>query len=199
MPLRDFADDAGREWRVWDVRQENIHPATRDEEYMREYLHGWLAFESLDGTAKCRLHPIPPHWDAADDAQLVRWLHLAEPIRGDRSSGPQGRIAAETIAREKIVERPRGSARTFRFPSGRYWSVAEWTTTSGNTAATPVARAILRFTSGMRSLDLTEWPRDWQTLTDAQLASMLARGFPRPLRQENPTEFRRRAADHERR
>lgn len=164
---------------------------------MREYLQGWLAFESLDGTAKCRLHPIPPQWDEAENAQLVRWLHLAEPIRGVRSSGPHGRIATEAIAKEQIIERPRGSARTFRFPSGRYWSVAEWTTTSADSATTPVARAILRFTSGMRSLDLTEWPHDWQTLTDSELASLLARGFPRPLRQRNSTEFRRRVSDQE--
>jgi hypothetical protein len=197
MALREFADDAGRQWRVWDVRQENIHPATRGEDYMRDYLDGWLTFESMDGVAKCRLHPIPRKWDEADRDQLVKWLHAAETVRGDRVSGPQARTSAELVAKlSSGLERPRGSARTFRFPSGRYWSVAEWTTTSGATEAAP-ERTVLRFTSGMRSMDLGAWPENWHSLSDTQLAALLAKGFPRPDTRSNPTAFRRRAADQE--
>ncbi|NUQ19705.1 MAG: hypothetical protein HOQ09_01970 [Gemmatimonadaceae bacterium] len=59
MPLREFNDRAGRAWRAWDVSAETLHPSTRAEDYMRDFLSGWLAFESVDGTAKCRLTPIP--------------------------------------------------------------------------------------------------------------------------------------------
>lgn len=195
MSLREFTDNEGRAWRAWDVKQENIHPATRAEDYMQEYLEGWVTFESLDGQAKCRLHPIPPHWEDATLEQLLLWLRVAEPVRGDRSSGPHGRTASEVV--EKIAsgaERPRSPARTFRFPSGRYWSVAEWTTSVGEDETPRADRAVLRFTSGRRSLDLTPWPADWQKLSDDELASLLSRGFPRPS-EPNPTEFRRRASD----
>jgi hypothetical protein len=195
MSLREFIDDAGREWRAWDVKEENIHKATRNEDYMRDYLDGWVAFESFDGEAKCRLHPIPRNWEDADREQLVKWLHAAEPIRGDRTSGAHGRTAAETVA--KLVarrERPRGTARTFRFPAGRFWSVAEWTS-SDDGQGDSREHAVLRFTSGMRSLDLTDWPDDWNKLNDEQLAMLLARAFPRPTNQRNPTDFRRRGSD----
>ena len=195
MSLREFTDSEGRAWRAWDVRQENIHPATRAEDYMLEYLEGWVAFESMDGQAKCRLHPIPKHWEDATREQLLLWLRAAEPVRGDRASGPHGRTASEVVAKiASGAERPRSPARTFRFPSGRYWSVAEWTTTFDKEKALRADRAVLRFTSGRRSLDLTAWPSDWQKLTDEELASLLSRGFPRPS-QPNPTKFRRRASD----
>lgn len=196
MSLRDFTDDAGREWRAWDVKEENIQRSTRGEDYMRDYLEGWVAFESLDGEAKCRLHPIPRNFEDADREQLVRWLHAAEPIRGVRTSGSHGRTATELVARIAAgKDRPRGTSRTFRFPSGRYWSVAEWTTTGddGGRAAQP--QAVLRFTAGKRSLDLTNWPGEWQHLSDAELAALLSRGFPRPANERNTTDFRRRASD----
>lgn len=197
MSLREFKDEEGREWRAWDVRQENIHPATRAEDYMQDYLEGWIAFESKDGEAKCRLHPIPPRWEEAQPSQLVTWLRKAEAVRGDRTSGAHGRTAAEVVAKLAAgSERPRGTSRTFRFPAGRFWSVAEWTTTTGTTISQPREHAVLRFTSGLRSLDLTEWPSDWQSLPDEQLATLLARGFPRPPQQRNPTGFQRRASDH---
>ena len=94
MALRDFTDQAGRQWRVWDVTAEAIHPATRGEDYMRDYLDGWLAFESADGLAKCRLTPIPPGWATGTVAQLQQWLHQAETVRGERSSGAHGRSSA---------------------------------------------------------------------------------------------------------
>lgn len=206
MALREFWDDAGREWRAWDVKRENIHPSTRGEKYMRDYLEGWIAFESMDHAVKCRLHPIPPNWESADREQLVKWLQLADSIRGDRSSGAHGRTASEVVAKSAaaspvaanaaaVSERPRGAARTFRYPSGRYWSVAEWTRAFGDATGEQREAAVLRFTSGLRSLDIAEWPSNWQTLADEQLATLLARGSPRPSNDPNPTTYRRRAAD----
>jgi hypothetical protein len=197
MALREFNDTLGREWRVWDVKQESIHPATRAEDYMRDYLDGWLAFESVDGEAKCRLSPIPAKWEDAEREQLLTWLHRAEPVRGDRTSGPHGTTAAQdATSASSGIERARGAARTFRFPTGRFWSVAEWTTSS-DAAGKSLEHTVLRFTSGRRSLDLHVWPDDWRTLSDTQLAALLARGFPRPEQQRNPTAFRRRGSDEE--
>jgi hypothetical protein len=196
MALREFNDDLGREWRAWDVRREHIHPATRAEDYMRDYIDGWLAFEAVDGEAKCRLSPIPVKWELAEREQLVMWLHRAEPVRGDRTSGPHGTVAAQAgTGVPSAAERPRGAARTFRFPTGRFWSAAEWTTSSDVTGESH-EHTVLRFTSGRRSLDLRIWPDDWRTMSDEQLATLLARGFPRPA-QPNATSFRRRASDEE--
>jgi hypothetical protein len=196
VSLREFKDRSGRDWRVWDVTPENIHPAPRAEDYLREYLEGWLAFESFDGDAKCRLFPIPQKWNTASDEELERWLHIAQPVRGDRMSGPHGRTAAEDMAKvEAVTIRPRGVGRTFRYPGGRYWSVAEWTSVYGGGYSDAIERTVLRFTSGARSLDLTAWPKDWASAPDEQLIALLSRSFPRPEGQRNPTDHRRRAAD----
>ena len=173
---------------------------------MRDYLDGWLTFESLDGDAKCRLTPIPRGWEAASNEQLLEWLHSAAAVRGDRTSGPHGRTAAEAIAAAEAVahdaarresggsdERHMQFARTFRYPGGRYWSVAEWGTDRADGSAE--GRRVLRFTSGRRSLDLASWPRDWQDYTDEELTTLLFKGFPRDQYAENPTSFRRRASD----
>jgi hypothetical protein len=197
MALREFADNAGREWRVWDVRTENIHPATRAEDFMRDYIDGWLAFEAVDGQAKCRLSPIPVKWQLAEREQLLLWLQRAEPVRVDRTSAPQISVSPNEAATEaRGTERPRGNARTFRFPTGRFWSVAEWTTSS-DVGGEWQEQTVLRFTSGRRSLDLRAWPDDWLTMSDSQLVALLTRGFPRPMQERNPTAFRRRGSDEE--
>jgi hypothetical protein len=193
MALREFTASDGRQWRVWDVTPETMHPATRSEDYLAPYLEGWLVFEAKDEAAKCRLHPIPPGWTEADDEALEEMLHHAESIRGERSSGPHGRSAIE----EAVGRGVPGSvgavpARTFRFPNGRFWSVAEWSTSvSGGEGG---ARTVLRFSAGARSLDLTNWPKDWRGYSDTELASLLVNGFPRTSK-SNPTTFRRRAGD----
>ena len=197
MALREFTASDGRLWRVWDVKPETMHPATRSEDYLSPYFEGWLVFEAADESAKCRLHPIPPGWADADDASLEQMLHRAETIRGERTSGPHGRVAAEDAeASRHGVRAPEGDSqlRGFRFPKGRFWSVAEWSTSvSGSAGAT---RTVLRFTAGTRSLDLTDWPPDWRNFSDEQLAALLVSSFPR-ARRPNPTDFRRRASDTE--
>lgn len=174
-----------------------MHPATRSEDYLSPYFEGWLVFEAADESAKCRLHPIPVGWADADVALLEQMLHRAETIRGERTSGPHGRVATENAVASQLGIRPSDGdpqVRGFRFPKGRFWSVAEWSTTVSGNAGAP--RTVLRFTAGTRSLDLTEWPPDWRNFSDDQLAALLGSSFPRP-RGPNPTEFRRRASDHE--
>lgn len=212
MALREFTDRNGREWRAWDVTASTIHPATRSEDFMRDFLDGWLTFEAIDGQAKCRLSPIPRGWDSATDEQLEEWLHAAVTVRGERTSGPHGRTAAEAIAaaeaaaheearratRPDDADRQLAFARTFRYPGGRYWSVAEWAGSDHGDGGAGEGRSVLRFTSGRRSLDLASWPRDWQKYSDDELVTLLFKSFPRDRATENPTTFRRRASDEAR-
>lgn len=195
MALRDFSDKAGRKWRVWDVSADTIHPATRAEDYMRDYLGGWLAFESADGLAKCRLTPIPNGWATASVAQLIEWLHAAETVRGDRGSGPHGRAAAEVAAHPQIGADGRSPVRTFRFPGGRFWTVTETdaptTTANGGRAS----HRVLRFMSGSRALDVTSWPADWATIGDSALAELLADSFPRHGAESEDVAHQRRSTD----
>ena len=194
MALREFNDRSGRAWRVWDVSPETLHPSTRAEDYMRDYLTGWLAFESIDGGAKCRLSPVPNGWQTATVEQLDEWLHAAEPVRGDRTSGPHGRTDAEAIAHAAELDvRKRPQSRTFRFPGGRFWTVAEWA--SPDPREDGGMRRVLRFNSGSRVLELTSWPADWASMSDEEMCELLSRGFPRDAAKDNPTEHHRRSAD----
>lgn len=194
MALREFTASDGRQWRVWDVTPETMHPATRTEDYLAPYFEGWLVFESFDGSAKCRLHPIPKAWSEAPDEELEEMLHRSESIRGERTSGPHGRTAIEEAAAQNQGVRRDGNAvaRSFRYPGGRHWSVGEWS--SAQSGSPGAMRTVLRFSAGSRSLDLTDWPSDWQGYTDEELAQLLVRSFPRAPK-SNPTTYRRRAGD----
>jgi hypothetical protein len=199
MALRDFTDRAGRAWRVWDVTADAIHPATRGEDYMRDYLDGWLAFESADGLAKCRLTPIPPGWTTATVAQLEQWLHQAEMVRGERSSGAYGRASAEVAANPRIPADIRQPVRTFRFPGGRFWTVTECPASTATGPDETEPRRVLRFMSGSRALDLTSWPEDWVSRSDADLADLLTQSFPRHNAESDDIAHRRRSGDSEKR
>lgn len=192
MALREFTASDGRQWRVWDVTPETMHPTTRTEDFLAPYLEGWLVFESFDGSAKCRLHPIPREWSEAPNEELEEMLHRSESIRGERVSGPHGRTAIEEAEAQRFGVRGDGAARTFRYPGGRFWSVGEWASAQSGTPG--AMRTVLRFSAGSRSLDLTEWPPEWQSYTDGQLAQLLVQSFPRASK-ANPTKHRRRAGD----
>lgn len=197
MPIREFSDRAGRAWRVWDVTADAIHPATRAEDYMRDYLDGWLAFESIDGLAKCRLTPIPPGWATATVAQLEQWLHQAETVRGDRASGPYGRSSAEVASNPRMPADVRQPVRTFRFPGGRFWTVTECPASATTGADESAPGRVLRFMSGSRALDLTSWPEDWANRSDADLADLLTASFPRHNADSDEIAQRRRSTDAE--
>ncbi len=202
MALREFTDRSGRSWRVWDVTAATIHPATRGEDYMHDYLDGWLVFESVDGDAKCRLAPIPEEWAFATAEHMEAWMRAATPVRSDRTANrlPSSAAAAIVVAAAAAVTTRRAgaainddavhSARTFRFPNGRYWTVANRANSSGATG-----ERVLRFTSGQRSLDLFAWPREWHDYAGEELAALLKRSFPRAEPGANVTAFRRRGSD----
>jgi hypothetical protein len=98
MAIRDFTDERGRRWSVWDVhptsaerRQHDAGPppgVTERRRYVepRRRLRSsmaqpWLAFESKDGERR-RLRPIPTTSTGLAEApedQLREWCAIAEP------------------------------------------------------------------------------------------------------------------------
>jgi hypothetical protein len=98
VALREFTDDRGRRWQVWDVyptlaerrcRNGGPPPGVRERRRSFEWRprinqsmsRGWLAFESQDGERR-RLAPIPEMprgWDCATEHEFRTWLVSAEP------------------------------------------------------------------------------------------------------------------------
>jgi hypothetical protein len=188
MALREFSDGDGRAWRVWDITPEKMHPSTRAEDYLQGVLEGWLVFEAADGHAKARLYPIPGMWAEADEAELRAMLGRAQPVRDapERRSGPTRATPADgSLVGDREVA-PRGSpsvdVRTFRYPGGRVWTVAE-----RMAAEKPgdEPRVVLRFSSGSRSLELEKFPAEWVGYSTEQLIDLLCTAFPRPTIHDN--------------
>jgi hypothetical protein len=69
MAYREFTDEQGRGWRVWDT-----HPQ-KPQIVAPGYENGWLSFET-EGE-KHRLVPIPPDWDTGPEPHLRRLLQSA--------------------------------------------------------------------------------------------------------------------------
>ena len=98
MALREFTDQKGRSWTVWDVhprlaerRQRNAGPPPGERErrrFVEPRLHlrpsmaaGWLVFEANDGERR-RLAPIPGgeiSWSEAPESELRAWCAMASP------------------------------------------------------------------------------------------------------------------------
>lgn len=72
MAYREFSDQAGVLWRVWDT-----YPSSASN-VRSVYAAGWLGFESDVG--RRRLHPVPQGWAEAPDHQLWEWLREALPV-----------------------------------------------------------------------------------------------------------------------
>jgi hypothetical protein len=96
MPHRQFVDDDGAVWAVWDVRPlavgKTLDPRLAAPlragsgmvlEMNRVMAEGWLCFESA--AEKRRLAPIPAGWDSCSSADLLR---LCESASGVRRRGP---------------------------------------------------------------------------------------------------------------
>lgn len=98
MAIREFNDDRGRRWRVWDVYPSLVErrlrrggpppgmPERRLSDQPRARLRndltrGWLVFEASDGERR-RFAPVPqPEWADASDHQLRRWCMVAQTAR----------------------------------------------------------------------------------------------------------------------
>jgi hypothetical protein len=147
MPAREFKDGRGREWRVWDVKPDDLNPRTQDEDYLAQlYYTGWMVFETKAGDDKRRLYPIPKGWQELPDAELEVLLQKAEivpPRKLQSEKRATGRAAAKAMDAaaqfaEKAVDSPElvrdvpreetpdvtdlSLLRTFRYPGGRIWA-----------------------------------------------------------------------------
>ena len=80
MPLREFQDSHGVNWRVWSTMPEvrGAHPRALD--------GGWLTFQ-CDNRTK-RIFPIPDGWEETPSDGLERLLERAEETKPPRRSKP---------------------------------------------------------------------------------------------------------------
>lgn len=187
MAVREFHDLEGRQWRVWDVTPESIHPQTKAEDYLAEcFQGGWLVFESCDGAAKRRLCPLPFGWEHRSEADMEALLARAEVLR-PREAARAHRLdlpadVPPVMPSDAASELPRtpagdidmaylGVIRSFAYPGGRIWKAS---------VARPVEDGplVLRFSSGSSIIDFRDWPADWADFTDAQLCELLRQGAP---------------------
>ena len=84
MPLRDFVDHTGVEWRVWSVAIDQAYSHGTRAGYLGSLQDGWLCFES-DGERR-RLTGYPPNWAEMADDELDALLARAVPVTRRRSS-----------------------------------------------------------------------------------------------------------------
>jgi hypothetical protein len=83
--LREFTDDDGITWRVWDVNpslHEHLSPSAQ--KVGVRVPSGWLCFESPRG--RRRLVPIPEAWESIDVGMLKQMCAEAEPVRNQHHS-----------------------------------------------------------------------------------------------------------------
>ena len=90
MAYREFRDDSGRRWTVWDTYPQTAHRSTMD-----ALQGGWLTFEA--GGDRRRLFPAPVGWVDEGDDRLRHWLGLAEAAR-PRLEAYEARTAANALA-----------------------------------------------------------------------------------------------------
>jgi hypothetical protein len=98
MPHREFLDEHGRLWDVWDVHptaverrvnadRRNASRASPDRRQRREIRlmvpgelrAGWLAFQTMG--ERRRVSPIPADWDRLPDDELARLALRATRLR----------------------------------------------------------------------------------------------------------------------
>jgi hypothetical protein len=77
--VREFKEQEGREWRVWQVRPRSAGRANA-ERYLGEYFNGWLTFELLGGDLRRRLPRFPEGWILMSDAELDHLLRSAVDV-----------------------------------------------------------------------------------------------------------------------
>lgn len=80
---REFVDDAGTAWRVWDTRPV---AANTLRSVSPNYADGWLTFES--DAERRRLAPIPPEWEFASRARMAHWCARALQVYAPPDGGP---------------------------------------------------------------------------------------------------------------
>lgn len=171
MPIREFTDVNGIEWRVWDVTAEQLTPVTRVED-LTELAHGWLTFESA--TEKRRLPaPYPANWDAIALTELEELCRRATRVvpRPVRESGA---IRAVEATAATVARRHAEHECHFRSPRGRQWTVRlhEFLAPGGG------QQTVLRFSAEDIVVDLEDWPDDWRDRTPQEYALLMLDARP---------------------
>jgi hypothetical protein len=172
MAVREFTDSNNTVWRVWDVTPAQMHPVTKNEEFMGDLADGWLAFESA--SEKRRLAaPYPAEWATMSIPELEALCRRAPLVvtRQPKSiSGEQQQAAVQELDRAALST----AVRTFTSPRGRVWTVRlhEWVDQDGRTVT------VLRFTADDVVIDLSEWPADWKDYTATQYAMLMLDAAP---------------------
>jgi hypothetical protein len=97
MSFREFRDESGTEWEVWEVRPALVErrvvtgaPGETDRRttprrrapVADDLRFGWLVFQS--GASKRRLAPVPAGWDRFDLDGLIELLGKASTRNGPR-------------------------------------------------------------------------------------------------------------------
>ena len=172
MAVREFTDSNGVVWRAWDVTTDQMHPVTKNEDFMGELADGWLAFESA--TEKRRLAaPYPKEWASMPIPELEALCQQSPVVAARRArtvSGEHRSLAAEELDRAALSK----AVRTFTSPRGRVWTARlhECLDAAGGTMT------VLRFTADDVVVDLVEWPPDWRDYTPTQYAMLMLDASP---------------------
>jgi hypothetical protein len=187
MAVREFTDSKGVEWRVWDVRPEHMHPATRTEDFLSNLQDGWLAFESA--TEKRRLEaPYPVDWTSCRIPDLEALCAKAKAVvrRGAQSDTGKQRAAVASQSEQQAM-RSANAQRTFRSLGGREWTVRvhECLDRSGDD------QMVLRFTADDIVMELRKWPANWQSASMEEFAVMLLDASPPRRRKKGEGPQRR--------
>jgi hypothetical protein len=179
MAVREFTDEHGVAWRAWDIRPEAIHPQTRAEDYLADcFVVGWIVFETVAQDEKRRLCPWPAKWAKASVGQLRELLARAERVTQRKLDAERevvtSQAAADVMEGESTPDvTDLHVVRTFRYPGGRLWTVCVIDHPEDGRGPA------LRFTAGIRSIDLRPWPKAWADAPNPQLVEMLRRASPR--------------------
>lgn len=191
MAVREFTDSKGTEWRVWDVKPEHMHPATRSEDFMSTLQDGWLAFESA--TDKRRLAaPYPTDWTSYRIPELEALCAQAKSVTRRIQQSDTGKRRAEVAHEsEQAAMRSANAQRTFRSPRGREWMVRVHECLDRDGAD----QMVLRFTTGDIIVELKDWPANWQSASVEDFALMLLDANP-PRRRKKGDGPQRRYDDH---
>jgi hypothetical protein len=190
LAIREYTDSRRIEWRVWDVTPSQMHPLTRDEQFLEEMHDGWLVFESA--REKRRLNaPYPRGWLDFEIPELEELCRKATPVHRRRAKSPSGEYRAITTAAiEREAEVGSGSRRTFKSPGGREWTVRVHECLDRDNAT----QKVLRFTAGDIVVELLDWPDDWETLAIVDYAVLLLDAEP-PRRRPKGQGPQRRLED----
>ena len=187
MAVREFTDSKSVVWRVWDVTTAQMHPVTKNEDFMGELADGWLAFESA--YEKRRLAaPYPDTWAQMSIPELEALCEQAPRVmsRQPRTASGEHRIAAVEELDRAVLST---AVRTFTSPRGRVWTARlhECLDKDGGTMT------VLRFTADDVVIDLAAWPPDWKDYTATQYAMLMLDASP--PRRTGAAGFQRRRDD----